>query len=305
MKQQPSYIRLHETGELAKRIAAAQEILGNCTLCPWHCRVDRLRGVRGVCQVGALPMVSSYGPHFGEERPLVGSRGSGTVFLSYCNLKCVFCQNYDISHLGKGVEVSAEKVGEIMVSLWREGCHNINFVTPSHQVAQILTALPYAIEQGLDVPLVYNCGGYEELATLQLLDGVFDIYMPDFKYGDNETALRLSCAPHYVETAKTALREMHRQVGELEIDELGVAVRGLLVRHLVLPDGLAGTRQVMGFIARVLSPDTYINIMDQYHPCFQAAGHPPLDRRITRREFAEAVTAAQEEGNKRIDGITV
>ena len=250
-------------------------------------------------------MVSSSGPHFGEERPLVGSNGSGTIFLSFCNLKCVFCQNYDISHLGNGVEVSGERLAEIMISLWRQGCHNINFVTPTHQAAQILAALPHAIKKGLDVPLVYNCGGYEEPASLQLLDGVFDIYMPDFKYGDSDTALRLSGAPRYVETAKAALREMHRQVGDLQLDERGIAVRGLLVRHLVLPEGLAGTRQVMGFIARELSPDTYVNIMDQYHPCYQAASHPPLDRRVTRREFDEAVAIAREEGIRRIDGFGV
>jgi putative pyruvate formate lyase activating enzyme len=249
-------------------------------------------------------MVSSYGPHFGEERPLVGARGSGTIFLAYCNLKCVFCQNYDISHLGEGREVQVEELGEMVLSLWRQGCHNINFVTPSHQAAQIIAALPYAIERGLDVPLVYNCGGYEELATLRLLDEIFDIYMPDFKYGDSATALLLSGTPHYVETAKEALVEMHRQVGDLVMDERGVAVRGLLVRHLVLPAGLAGTRQVMGFIAREISPDTYVNIMDQYRPCFKAALHPSMNRRITSGEFDEAVAIAQEEGIRRLDGIS-
>ncbi|KAF0221559.1 MAG: putative pyruvate formate lyase activating [Geobacteraceae bacterium] len=305
MQALPSYIRLHETGELAMRIDAAWAILRDCTLCPWHCHVNRLEGKLGVCRVGKLPMVSSFGPHFGEERPLVGRHGSGTIFLTWCNLRCVFCQNYDISHLGAGEEVTVEQLGEMMVSLWRQGCHNINFVTPTHQVAQILAALPYAVEQGVNVPLVYNCGGYEEPATLRLLDGIFDIYMPDFKYGDSETAQRLSGAPDYVETAKTALREMHRQVGTLVLDEQGIAVRGLLVRHLVLPEGLAGTRRVMGFIARELTPDTYVNIMDQYRPCFKAGDHPPLNRRITRHEFDEAVAIAQEEGLRRLDGITV
>lgn len=304
MPSLPSYRHLHETGELARRIDAAWAILRDCTLCPWQCHVNRLEGEKGVCRTGTFPMVSSFGPHFGEERPLVGRHGSGTIFLSGCNLKCVFCQNYDISQLGEGHEVEVEQLGEMMVSLWRQGCHNINFVTPTHQTAQILAALPYAIEHGLDVPLVYNCGGYEEVATLRLLDGIFAIYLPDFKYGDSATAQRLSGAPRYVETAKAAFREMHRQVGNLLLDERGIAVQGLLIRHLVLPDGLAGTRQVMGFLARELSPDSYVNLMDQYRPCFKAADHPPLNRRITRQEFKEAVAFAQEEGLWRLDGNT-
>ncbi len=302
---EPGYVALHKSGELARRVEAVREILADCTLCPWHCHVDRLAGEKGGCRVGVLPVVASYGPHFGEERPLVGGHGSGTIFLAFCNMKCVFCQNYDISHLGEGREVEIVELGEMMLSLWRQGCHNINFVTPTHQTAQILAALPYAIERGLDIPLVYNCGGYEEPATLRFLDGVFDIYMPDFKYGDSETALRFSGTPHYVETAKESLREMHRQVGDLVMDERGVARRGLLVRHLVLPEGYAGTRRVMGFIAREISLDTYVNIMDQYRPCFKAAGCPPLDRRVTAREFEEAVAIAQEEGIRRLDGITV
>ena len=301
---EPGYIRIHKSGELTRRVETAREILKDCTLCPWHCHVNRIAGEKGVCRVGALPMVASYSPHFGEERPLVGLHGSGTIFLAFCNMKCVFCQNYDISHLGEGREVQIDALGEMMLSLWRQGCHNINFVTPSHQAAQIIAALPHAIEGGLDIPLVYNCGGYEEPATLRLLDGIFDIYMPDFKYGDSQTALRFSGIPHYVETAEDALKEMHRQVGDLVIDERGVAVRGLLIRHLVLPGGLAGTRRVMGFIAREISPDTYVNIMDQYRPCFKAAGYPPLNRRITGSEFEEAVAIAREEGIRRLNGIT-
>lgn len=303
MPARPNYVQLYESGELARRIAAAREVLRDCTLCPWHCHVDRLAGKRGRCRTGALPVVSSYGPHLGEERPLVGRHGSGTIFLTWCNLKCVFCQNFDISQHGEGREVTVERLGEMMVALWRQGCHNLNFVTPTHQVAQILAALPYAIEQGVNIPLVYNCGGYEEPATLQLLDGLFDIYLPDFKYGDNDIALRLSGAPHYVDTAKAALVEMHRQVGDLTVDAAGVATHGLLVRHLVLPGGLAGTRRVMRFIARELSPDTYVNLMDQYHPCHRAAEHPPLNRRMTRAEFDEAVAMAREEGLRRLDGI--
>ncbi len=302
---QPGYIRLHESGELTRRAETAMDILKDCTLCPRRCRVNRLLGEKGVCRTGCLPMIASYGLHFGEERPLVGEHGSGTIFLSYCNLKCIFCQNYDISHLGEGREVEVEELAEMMLSLRRRGCHNINFVTPTHQAAQILTALPHAIERGLDVPLVYNCGGYEETATLRLLDGIFDMYMPDFKYGDNATALLLSGAPDYVETAGEALKEMYRQVGDLVMDERGIARRGLLVRHLVLPAGLAGTRQVMRFIAREISPDTYVNIMDQYHPCFRAAERPPLDRRVTAAEFEDAIAIAREEGIRRLDGITI
>jgi len=250
-------------------------------------------------------VVSSYGPHFGEERPLVGGHGSGTIFLAGCNLRCIFCQNYEISQLGEGQEVTTEELAAMMVALWRQGCHNLNFVTPAHQAAQILAALPLAIELGMAIPLVYNCSGYEELATLKLLDGIFDIYMPDFKYGDDDVALRLSGVPGYVETAKAALREMHRQVGDLTLDSKGIAVRGVLVRHLVLPEGLAGTRRIMQFIAREISIDTYVNLMDQYHPCYRASEHPPLDRRVTRQEFVEAVAMAQEEGLRRLDGVTL
>lgn len=303
MPSRPGYLQLYENGELARRIATAREILRDCTLCPRQCHVNRLAGEQGVCRTGELPVVASFGPHFGEERPLVGQHGSGTIFFAWCNLKCVFCQNYDISQRGEGREVALEEMASMMVALWRQGCHNLNFVTPTHQTAQVLAALPLAIEQGVDIPLVYNCGGYEDVATLQLLHGVFDIYMPDYKYGDSEVAQRLSGVAHYAETARAALHEMHRQVGELTLDPWGIAVRGLLVRHLVLPQGLAGTRRVMQFIARELSPATYVNLMDQYHPCYKAINHPPLHRRISRQEFAEAVAIAQEEGLSRLDGI--
>ncbi len=299
----PSYIPLYERGELQGRIDRALEILSSCTLCPRNCRVDRTRGEKGVCRVGRLPMVSSYTPHFGEERPLVGRYGSGTIFFTYCNLKCIFCQNYDISHLGEGVEVSTEDLANMMIYLQSLGCHNINLVTPTHQVAQILEALPLAIEKGLQIPLVYNCGGYESVETLRLLDGVIDIYMPDFKYGDPEVARRYSAAPNYTEIAKAAIKEMHRQVGDLVLDERGIAQRGLIVRHLVLPQGLAGTREVMRFIAREISPNTYVNIMDQYRPCYRAVEYPPLNRRITREEYEEAIRIAMEEGIKRLDGV--
>jgi len=299
----PSYIKLYETGELQKRIDALNMILEDCHLCPRNCRVNRFKGEKGVCRVGSLPMVSSFHAHFGEEKPLVGRYGSGTIFLTYCNLKCLFCQNYDISHLGEGREVSLKELGDMMISLMRQGCHNINFVTPTHQTAQIVSALPYAIERGLGIPLVYNCGGYEFLETIKLLDGIFDIYMPDFKYGSNESAKKLSAAPDYVEITKVAIKEMHKQVGDLKMDKRGIAERGLLIRHLVLPEGLAGTWEVMKFIATEISKNTYINIMDQYRPCYKAFEHPPMNRRITGEEFEEAVRIAREEGLGRLDGF--
>ena len=300
---QPSYIKLYETGELHKRIELLNKILEDCCLCPRNCRVNRFKGEKGVCRVGALPMVSSFHAHFGEERPLVGYYGSGTIFLTYCNLKCLFCQNYDISHLGEGREISREELGSMMISLMRQGCHNINFVTPTHQAAQIVSSLPSAIENGLDIPLVYNCGGYESVETIKLLDGIIDIYMPDFKYGNNESAKKLSAAPDYVEVAKGAVKEMHRQVGDLKIDKRGIAQRGLLIRHLVLPSSLAGTREVMRFVAKEISRNTYVNIMDQYRPCYKAFEHPPMNRRITSEEFEEAVRIAREEGLWRLDGF--
>ncbi len=235
----PAYIRLYESGELFSRINALKEVLENCTLCPRNCRVDRTRGELGLCRTGALPVVSSANPHFGEEPPLVGRFGSGTIFLTNCNLKCVFCQNYDISHLGAGEEISTDELARLMTGLQGRGCHNINFVTPTHQAAQIVEALPRAIENGLSVPLVYNCGGYESLETIKLLDSIFDIYMPDIKYGDNAVAQRLSTAPDYVEAVKAALKEMHAQVGDLVTDDSGIALSGLIIRHLVLPHGLA------------------------------------------------------------------
>lgn len=299
----PAYLRLYKTGELFTRIEALQKILEDCCLCPQNCRVNRLKGEKGVCRVGHLPMVSSYHAHFGEERPLVGHHGSGTIFLAFCNLKCLFCQNYDISHQGEGKEVSYEEMGSMMVSLMRQGCHNINFVTPSHQVSQIIASLPYAIEQGLEIPLVYNCGGYESVETIRLLDGIFDIYMPDFKYFDNAIAKKLSAASDYVERAKESIKEMHHEVGDLVIDTQGIAQRGLLVRHLVLPNGLAGTQGVMRFIAREISKNTYVNIMDQYRPCYKASEQLSMNRRITRDEYDEAIRITREEGIERIDGF--
>lgn len=299
----PSY-KILVSGVLSDKVRKAEEILKECTLCPRECRVDRTSGQKGICKTGDKPFISSWGPHFGEEKPLVGRFGSGTIFFGNCNLGCLFCQNYSISHLGEGVEMSFEKLADIMLALQHGGCHNINFVTPTHQMPMILRSIQIAFEKGLNIPIVYNCGGYESLHSIKLLEGVVDIYMPDFKYIDPEMALRYSYAKDYPETAKAAIKEMHRQVGDLIIDK-GIALRGLLVRHLVLPEGIAGTEGVVKFIAEEISRNTYINIMDQYHPCYKAFDHPPLNRRITSKEYEQALRMAQEAGLKRIDGITI
>lgn len=296
-----SYIKTYEAGQLAEKIEKALRILEACSLCPRNCGVNRLKGERGVCRAGLLPEVSSYSPHFGEESPLVGDHGSGTIFMTHCNLRCLFCQNYSISHLGQGQEVSFKTLGMMMVELQRRGCHNINFVTPTHYVPQILKALPYAIERGLSVPLVYNTGGYDSVKTLELLEGVFDIYMPDFKYGDSRAAEEYSQASDYPQMARLAFKEMHRQVKDLVIDQRGIALRGLLVRHLVLPQGLAGTEEVMRFLAEEISKNTYVNIMDQYYPCGKIPPASPLNRRISEREFKEALEAAKKAGITRLD----
>jgi putative pyruvate formate lyase activating enzyme len=300
----PAYTFLKKT-ELTEKIRRAEEILKDCTLCPRECHVDRTSGERGFCRTGDKPFVSSWGPHFGEERPLVGQHGSGTIFFGNCNLGCLFCQNYSISHLGEATEISHEKLSDVMLSLQNSGCHNINFVTPTHQAAAILKGVKAASEKGLGIPLVYNCGGYESLETLKILEGVVDIYMPDFKYARKEFSAKFSEAEDYPEAAKQALREMHRQVGDLKLDERGIAQRGLLIRHLVLPDDIAGTSEVVRFIAEELSIETFINIMDQYHPCFHAYNNPPLNRRITGSEYANAIKQAIKAGLKRIDGVTV
>ena len=289
----PVYLRLYEKGELDNRIETLREVLKSCTLCPRECRVDRLNGEAGYCQAGKDLKVSSVFPHFGEEPPLVGRSGSGTIFLTHCNLRCVFCQNYDISHLGGGARVATDQMARSMIKLQEIGCHNINFVTPTHYVPQIMAALPQAIELGLRVPLVYNCGGYESWEMIRLLDGVIDIYMPDVKFFSPEAAGRFCNAPDYPDVVKSVLKEMHRQVGDLEMDSGGIAKRGLLIRHLVMPHGLAGTEEVMEFIAHELSPQSYVNVMAQYRPVYQAVEFPDLKRPVTMEEFAEALEIAR------------
>jgi len=290
-----AYLGMHRSGALAARAREAAERLRRCDLCPRACGVDRTAGERGVCGGGALAEVASAGPHFGEEPPLVGRHGSGTVFLARCGLRCVFCQNHDIS-FGAGEPVDARGLAAAMLALQRGMCHNVNLVTPTHYLPQILAAVDLAAAAGLAVPLVWNCGGYESVAALRLLDGVVDIYMPDVKFSAAGPARRSCGAPDYFDRAREALREMHRQVGDLEIARDGTARRGLLVRHLVLPGGEAGTEGVMRFLAGELSRETWVNVMDQYRPCHRAATHPAIARRVTRAEHAAAVAAARRAG---------
>jgi putative pyruvate formate lyase activating enzyme len=300
----PAYLKLSGTA-LRERVRSAEDILKECTLCPRDCKADRTAGETGFCKTGNNPLIASWGPHFGEESPLVGRFGSGTIFFCYCNLGCVFCQNWSISRLGDGEEMSFEELAKVMTDLQEMRCHNINLVTPTHQMPLVLRAIALAVDRGLTLPLVYNCGGYEPVKALQILDGIVDIYMPDIKYASPEAALKYSKVKDYPQVARRALKEMHRQVGDLVIDESGVARRGLLVRHLVLPGGVAGTKDLVRFIADEISPDTYINIMDQYHPCDNAFEYPPLDRRTSKQEYEEAIQMALDAGLKRIDGVTI
>jgi len=286
---------------LTARVKRAKSILEECCLCPRCCGVNRLASESGKCHVAGQVIVSSYGPHFGEEAPLVGKHGSGTIFFSYCNLQCVYCQNYSISQLGEGVEAGREELARMMLSLQAKGGHNINLVSPTHVVPFILDALELAVTKGLYLPLVYNSGGYDSVETLELLDGIVDIYMPDMKYADEKTAKQLSGIKDYPSINKAAIKEMHRQVGDLWIDEEGVAKRGLLVRHLVLPHGLAGTQEVVRFLAQEVSANTYLNIMAQYHPCYQAFAIPQLARPVNRQEFHEAINLAHRQGLHRLD----
>jgi putative pyruvate formate lyase activating enzyme len=297
----PRYCLTHRSSRLRAKAQQAVARMSECTLCPRQCRVNRAAGERGFCRTGELATVASWHAHFGEEEPLVGKNGSGTIFFSHCNLLCNFCQNFDISHLGEGHESTHEQLAQVMLNLQAAGCHNINFVTPSHVVPQILSALVIAAENGLEVPLVYNSSGYDSVDTLKILDGVIDIFMPDFKFWDATIADRTCKAPDYPEAARRAIVEMHRQVGDLVIDANGVASSGLLVRHLVLPQGLAGTNQVMTFIANHISRNTYVNIMNQYRPCGRAAEVEAMDRPATDEEYLKAVTEARAAGITRLD----
>jgi len=280
---------------LQDRANAAVARLEACEICPRRCGINRLKDERGFCRTGRRARVACFAPHFGEEAPLVGQSGSGTIFFCGCNLACVFCQNYDISQQDQDQEVSAQALASMMLALQDSGCHNINFVTPTHVVPQILEALVLAREEGLHVPLVYNSGGYDSVDTLRLAEGVIDIYMPDAKYGLDEPALRCSNATNYVGIMKAAVQEMHRQVGDLVMDEDGIALRGLLVRHLVLPGGVADSRRCLALLAE-LSPATHVSIMSQYSPQYRAARHPEINRLLTAREYDEVTDYALELG---------
>jgi putative pyruvate formate lyase activating enzyme len=298
----PSYLSLERTGELAERARELYSIFRSCRLCPRQCSVNRLKGETGVCSSTSRAKVYSTHPHFGEEKPLVGRHGSGTIFFSNCNLLCVFCQNWEINHRGDGSFVSDETIGRLMADLQDLGCHNINLVTPTHRVPNIVQGLRSAIRRGLHVPVVYNCGGYEPVEVLKLLDGIVDIYLPDFKYTDGAMAEKYSSgARDYPEVAAAAIEEMHRQVGELVVDENGIALRGLMIRHLVLPQNIAGTDKFVRFVAEKLTRSTYVNIMAQYRPEHQAHRYPELSRRITTREYQQAIQWAREAGLTRLD----
>ncbi len=300
---EPAYMALYRSGELQRRAEKALEGLAHCRVCPRDCGVDRLADRTAACKTGRYARVSSYFPHFGEEDCLRGWSGSGTIFFAWCNLRCVFCQNFDISQEGEGVETPPERLAQMMLSLQEEGCHNINFVTPEHVVPQVLEALVIAVERGLRLPIVYNTSAYDSMESLQLLDGVVDIYMPDFKFWDPRRSLRYLKAKDYPEAARRALKEMHRQVGVLKFDEHGLAKRGVLVRHLVMPGFLDETRAILRFLAEELSPDTYVNIMAQYYPAgkVSAAKYPEINRRITESEYLEAIRIAHEVGLWRLD----
>ena len=289
---EPAYLQT----DLKAKKEEAVESLKNCQLCPRECKVNRLEEEIGYCQTGRWSIVSSYGPHFGEEPELVGTNGSGTIFFGHCNLNCCFCQNYDISQLGHGQVTKANELTNMMLALQKMGCHNINLVSPTHVVAQFIEALASAKDKGLRLPVVYNSGGYDSVSTLKFLEGLIDIYMPDAKYSDSELAKKYSLAPDYFEINKQALKEMHRQVGDLITDNRGVAGRGLLIRHLVLPNRIAGSFEVLRFIAEKISKESYVNIMLQYRPCYHADRYLELSRRLTHEEYQEVIDYAQKLG---------
>jgi len=301
-KEYPSFLELLKSGELANRVKKLMAYYESCHLCPRDCRVNRLKGETGVCRATARVKISSAFPHFGEERPLVGKGGSGTIFFSNCSLRCIFCQNYTVSIEGEGVEIADEQLAETMLKVQSFGCHNINLVTPTHYVPNIVRAVHIASQRGLRIPLVYNTSGYEKLDVLELLDGIVDIYLPDLKYMRPEFAAKYSSgAYNYPYYAKIAIKEMHRQVGELSLDSQGIARRGVILRHLILPQRISSPEEFVQFVAKELSPGTYVNLMGQYRPEYKASEFPELNRRITRREYQEALAWARQAGLTRLD----
>lgn len=290
----PSYLALHATGELARRAEEAWDLLRGCTVCPQNCPRDRTRGLTGACHSGTEIIVGSWNLHWREEPPITGTRGAGTIFFGGCQARCTYCQNFWLSQLGHGIRVGPERLADMMLSLQRKGAHNIDLVTPTHYVPQILKALVIAADKGLRIPMVYNCAGYEHIHTLKLLDGVVDIYLPDAKYASNAEALRTSKMHHYVEFNRASLKEMYRQVGGLVLDEQGIAVRGLIIRHLVMPNHHAGTRDVLEWILREIGTDIGLSVMDQYFPAYKAHNDPELNRRLTWAEYREALDVVED-----------
>jgi putative pyruvate formate lyase activating enzyme len=292
----PGYKNLLDTGELEIRVRILNEKLNKCTLCPHQCRAYRNQGEKGICNAGSSTVISSYGPHYGEEDVLVGRYGSGTIFFSWCNLRCVFCQNFRISHYGEGYETKTQELAEIMLSLQRMGCHNINLVSPTIYVPQIVEAVFIAAKRGLGIPLVYNTGGYDSMETLKLLDGIIDIYMPDLKFFDNDEAYKYTKASEYLIVASKAVKEMFRQVGTLKTDERNIAYKGLMIRHLVMPGNLENTKRILSFIANEISNDTYVNIMPQYYPAHMAFNYTELSQRLSTSEYTAAINHAKKLG---------
>lgn len=300
---QVAYKKLLHSGELENRVIESHKHLSNCDVCPLKCSVDRKQGEMGSCRTGLLAKISSFGPHFGEENPIRGFRGSGTIFFARCNLRCQYCQNFTISQMDTGQGAKPEELASIMLELQQMGCHNINFVSPSHVVPQIIAGVFIAAQHGLQIPLVYNTGGYDSLAMLNLLDGIIDIYMPDMKYADAQIGKKYSKIPNYPEINQNAIKEMHRQVGDLHINIKGIAMRGLLIRHLVLPNNLAGTDKIVSFLANKISSNTYLNIMDQYHPAYRSETLPDINRQTSLDEYQQAVQWAQTAGLNRLDRL--
>lgn len=298
----PGYLGLLRSGLLEERMRTANQHLERCDLCAHHCGVNRLQTTEGaVCRTGEQALVCNFGPHHGEEEPISGWAGSGAIFFGRCNLHCVFCQDWAMSQTGSGRSTTPDALAAMMLALQDRGCHNLNLISPSHVVAQIISAVFIAAQKGLRLPLVYNTGGYDSLEALRLLNGIVDIYLPDMKYGDSEASLRFSGVGDYTEVNRAAVLEMHRQVGDLVVDTEGVAIRGLLVRHLVLPGNAAGSSAVLDFIAQKISPQTYLNLMDHYYPWYRADGFPPIGRSLRHGEFPRVLEMAEQRGLHRLD----
>lgn len=300
-RERARYLDLLNSGELEKRVEAARQHLRRCDVCPLACGVNRLAGELGVCQMGEFAQVCSYGPHHGEERPISGRRGSGTIFFARCNLRCVYCQNADISQASVGRPLDAKELAAIMLDLQKRGCHNINLVSPSHIIPQILAGVLAAAQEGLRIPLVYNTGGYDSIAMLELLDGVVDIYLPDMKYGDEGAGRKYSLVPDYPAVNQQAVLAMHQQVGELQLNAEGIAIQGLLVRHLVLPNDIANSEKILRFLAEKVSTDVSLNIMAQYHPAYQAGQYPELNQPLHAEDYLRVVQLAHELGLRGLD----